>query len=46
MNTLLRKEAENDFEKYLKILRMMLKKDLIHQIMRLTDLCLQERIKR
>ena len=31
---------------FMKILPMMLKKDLIHQIMKLIDLCLQERIKK
>ena len=31
---------------FLKILLTMLKKDLIHQIMKLIDLCLQEKIKR
>ena len=31
---------------FMKTLQMMLKKDLIHQIIKSTDYCLQERIKR
>ena len=33
-------------EKFMKTLQIMLKKDLIHQIMKLIDRCLQEKIKK
>ena len=43
MNTELRKQGKSDFEK---ILQMMLKKDLIHQVMKSIDHYLLERIKK